>query len=105
MYCFWNGFLVATSLNFAFLLPNADYGFSILSIITATTSCQEPYIYNPYSDTCIRISESKATYDDAKRECESSGECLVTFKTAAASRWLTEKRNELAAKNPGMFSA
>ena len=73
----------------------------MFSIITASTSCKEPYIYNPHSDTCIRISESEATYDDAKRECESSGEFLVTFGTAAASQWLREKGSELAAENSG----
>ena len=63
--------------------------------------CPLPYIYNPHSDTCIRLTESPASWETANDTCRSAGEYLVTFATAASSQWFRAKVAELLSENAG----
>ena len=57
--------------------------------------CEDPYIYNPHSDTCFRLVSEPKSRSDAKKHCEDNNEHLVTLPTAESSRWLREKAGEM----------
>ena len=59
--------------------------------VIAVGVCPSPYVYNPHSDTCFRLMNDTATWDDANNTCRGAGKYLVTFAAAAASQWLRAK--------------
>ena len=81
--------------------------FFCFQLLAALGICPEPYIYNPYSQTCFQLMDQQKTYANAKAECEGIGgssQRLMTFKTAAASQWFREKAVELYASNASKTS-
>ena len=80
-----------------------EFNYVDFNDVLDTNPCTDPYIYNPHSDTCFRLIDSNKNWNDAKNYCESQGEYLVTFSTAAASQWLRAKREELLLENSGML--